>query len=258
MKKLFLTTAILVTVLAAHGQIEIGGFYMRPTDNFSQHSYQHTGGAQMQMLFRMAPKRTYLGGSFQFANLYGKRSDFEGDVTLRDGRYNTVWPLKLRAHNRLSYYEIGVVGRHYFVEDARWTPFLEGFVGLGFLSTGTTFTNRSRRDGSDQRFSDYQFETIQHQTGYALSTRLGFGFKYQVNNGVHINVVAQYLSTTATSFYGKDFLSDVEIVVAKSVVGEFDPNNRDHINAVGPEHARLIRSTLLAFQLAIAVGFQLN
>jgi hypothetical protein len=255
MKNLFYSTVFVFFTLAAHGQVEIGGFYANPNAAFSKYSYQHTGGMQLQMLFKMAPNRTYLGGGFQYINLYNHSFRFEGDITMRDGRYNTVWPLKLRVNNRLTYFDFSVVGRHYFVENQALNPFFEGRVGWGIFTSATSFLNSSPTSGRDVQFNEVNFPSVTHNTGHALMLNLGMGLQWRIKERVYINFTAHYLTTSVARFYGKDFLGAVELDINRSVSGDFDLENPNHLNVMTPEGINPVRRALQALQLGVQVGF---
>lgn len=240
--------------IPAAAQLEIGGFYAQLQQPFAQHSYQNTGGLQIQVLFKMAPKRTYLGGGFQYMPLFNNSIRFEEDITMRYGRYNTVWPMKLRMNNRLSYFDFSVMGRHYFIENSRFNPFVEGRLGWGLLSSTSSFLNSSPYSGNELQFNEFEFPSTTHNTGHAIIGGLGLGLQWRIKNKVHVNFTAHYITSTVARFYGKDFLNAVALEINTNVSGDFDLENPDHFFVRPPEDFSTIRRSLQALQFGVAVS----
>jgi hypothetical protein len=241
-------------VLPAAAQLEIGGSYTHIQGPFAKHSYQHTGGFQFQLLFKMAPKRTYLGGGFQYVHLFNNVIRFKEDITMRYGRYNTVWPMELRMNNRLSCFDFSVVGRHYFIENRRLNPFIEGRAGWAILSSTTSFLNNSPAESDELQFSDFNFPNITHNTGHALVGGLGVGLEWRIKNHLSLNFTAHYLSSTVVRFYGKEFLSTIELEVNTNVAGDFDTENPEHFNVRMPQDISPVRRALQALQLGLSLS----
>lgn len=196
-----------------------------PMGKFGQNNFSVGGGLHVDFLMPL-PSHTNLvfGVIYSYNVLSQHAQNFREDINVQiNSRYNEAWPVDMRLNTTNGIHQVLLTSKYYF-SSRSVRPFVQLMGGVPWITTRTTFTNRSAGP-----LEEVSVSGMTHQRSILLGGGVAAGL--QLIFGQHsLRFSGSYMATTQADYLTKNQIRSFEYQHAPSVSTAFDFENPQHFN----------------------------